>query len=211
MQVQVSLTVDISASASVQQMEEQIIQAGREAMRQGLRASIRAWEEQHRRCPSCAQSDLRVEGSIRRRLGAVFGRVTLGLRRFRCQACLHRWCPAQGLLAVLDHKQMTVPLREAAVVAGASWPYRHAAHLLERLTGACISAEEIRQLTMSSGQQRAHRQQQEADATSVPSSEAASPCASGQQADRAARSVARSVRAQCGSGNSGVGDGGRPS
>lgn len=163
MQVQVSLTIDISASVSLPHLEEQIVQAGREGMREALKKSVRAWEEQHRSCPKCAGGDLRVEGSLRRMLATVFGRVALGVRRFRCQACLHRWCPAHGLLATLGQQQITPKLREAAVLAGASWPYRHAAHLLERLCGSQISAETIRRLSMQRGEQRARRQQQQAD------------------------------------------------
>ena len=182
MQVQVSLSLEICASASVQQIEEQIIEAGRASMRQALIESLRAWEQQHRCCPKCARYNLRVEGSIRRRLSTLFGRVELSLRRFRCQACSHRWCPAHQLLAPLAHKQMTAPLQEAAVLAGASWPYRHAAQFLERLCGAHISAEEIRLVTNAQGQHRAAAHQQAADvqqetlvSPSSPSSQGATP------------------------------------
>ena len=163
MQVQVCLTMELSASASLEQIEEQILQAGREGMRQALKKSVRAWEEQHRRCPRCGKQELRVEGSLKRMVAAVFGRVALGVRRFRCQGCLHRWCPAQGLLRTLSGQQITSALQEAAVLAGASWPYRHAAGVLERLCGSQISAETIRRLSMHRGEQRAQQQQQQAD------------------------------------------------
>jgi len=41
------------------------------------------------------------------------------------------------------------------MLAGCSWPYRVASSLLKRLSGAHISAEEIRLLTNRGGKQRA--------------------------------------------------------
>ncbi|MBO0789526.1 MAG: transposase [Ktedonobacteraceae bacterium] len=58
---------------------------------------------------------------------------------------------------------MSDPLREAAVLAGASWPYRTAAQLLKKLCGAHISREEIRRLANEHGNQRAEQQQTEAE------------------------------------------------
>ena len=49
------------------------------------------------------------------------------------------------------------------MLAGCSWPYRAAANLLKKLSGAQISAEEIRLLTNRQGQQRAAQQQEEAE------------------------------------------------
>jgi hypothetical protein len=51
------------------------------------------------------------------------------------------------------------------MLAGCSWPYRQASSLLKRLSGAQISAEEIRLLTNRAGQQRAAQQQAEAEQT----------------------------------------------
>lgn len=58
---------------------------------------------------------------------------------------------------------MSAALQEAAQLAGCSWPYRVAARLLHRLSGAQISAEEIRLLTNRQGRQRAEQQQAEAE------------------------------------------------
>jgi hypothetical protein len=61
------------------------------------------------------------------------------------------------------------------MLAGCSWPYRAASRLLKRLSGAQISAEEIRLLTNRGGQQRAVQQQAEAErACSAPAQEAPS-------------------------------------
>src|SRR3989442_849994 len=50
-----------------------------------------------------------------------------------------------------------------AWLAGCSWPYRAASAALKRLSGADISAEEIRLLLNRHGQQRAAQQQAEAE------------------------------------------------
>ena len=51
MQGQVSLIIEISATASITEMEEQIQEAGEPAMRQAMKQAIRHREDQHRRCP----------------------------------------------------------------------------------------------------------------------------------------------------------------
>ena len=53
MQVQVSLTIELAASASLTEMEQQIQAAGRQAMRAALKQAIRQWEDQHPACPHC--------------------------------------------------------------------------------------------------------------------------------------------------------------
>lgn len=162
MQVQVSLILNISARATVAEMEEQIQQAGRESMREAMKGSVRAWEKQQRKCPRCGGEDLRVEGTVSRHVQLLFGPVRLALRRYRCQQCLHRWCPARSLFTGLHQRRISPGLRQAAVLAGASWSYRVASHLLDELSGAHISAEEIRLVTMQQGKQQACSQHQQA-------------------------------------------------
>ena len=53
MRVQVSLTIEIEATASISQMEQRIQEAGQQAMREALKQAIRHWEDQHRGCPHC--------------------------------------------------------------------------------------------------------------------------------------------------------------
>src|SRR5579859_7399086 len=53
MQVQVSLTIELSASANLSQMEQQIQEAGHQAMREAMKRAVRQWEEAHRSCPAC--------------------------------------------------------------------------------------------------------------------------------------------------------------
>lgn len=163
MQVQVSLKMELAASASLSQMEQQIQEAGQQAMREALKQAIRHREDQTPSCPHCGQKQRRLEGTVRRVIATTFGRVEVARRRFRCQGCWHRWCPANSLFSELKGGTVSQPLREAAMLAGCSWPYRVASSLLKKLSGAQISAEEIRLLTNRGGKQRAVQQQEEAE------------------------------------------------
>ena len=118
MQVQVSLTIEIEATASISQMEQRIQEAGQQAMREALKQAIRHWEDQHRSCPCCSHKQRRLEGTVRRTIAATFGRVQVARRRFRCQRCWHRWCPANALFNELKGATISQPLREAAMLAG---------------------------------------------------------------------------------------------
>jgi len=163
MHVQVALTIEISASASLTEMEQQIQEAGQQAMRAALQQAIRHWEDQRPSCPHCGEKQRRLEGTVRRSIATTFGRVQVPRRRFRCQRCWRRWCPANHLFSELTGGTISQPLQEAAMLAGCSWPYRAASSLLKRLSGAHISAEEIRRLANRGGKQRAVQQQEEAE------------------------------------------------
>jgi hypothetical protein len=140
MQIQVSLSLEIHANATFSQMETQIQEAGHRWMREALGKTVRAWEGTRHFCPRCGGA-VRTEGTVRRTILTLFGQVSLARRRFRCQHCHQRWCPSRELLQGLHCSRVTSSLREAAILAGASWPYRHAAATLKRLSGAQISAE----------------------------------------------------------------------
>jgi hypothetical protein len=111
MQVQVSLKMELAATASLTQMEQQIQEAGQQAMREALKQAIRHWEDQNTTCPHCGQQQRRLEGTVRRMMATVFGRVQVQRRRFRCQLCQRRWCPANGLFAELKGGTISVPIR----------------------------------------------------------------------------------------------------
>jgi len=163
MHVQVSLKIEISATASLTEMEQQIQEVGQQAMRETLKQVIRHWEDQQQACPHCGATQRRLEGTVRRVIATTFGRVGVPRRRFRCQGCGQRWCPATSLFRELKGGTISQPLQEAALLAACSWPYRVAASLLKRLSGAQISAEEIRLLTNRGGKQRAMQKQAEAE------------------------------------------------
>jgi len=144
-------------------MEEQIQAAGQQAMREALKQAIRQREDQNVMCPHCGKKQRRLEGTVRRVIATIFGRVAVPRRRFRCQGCLRRWCPANGLFAELKGGTVSPSLQEVAALVGCSWPYRVASQLLKKLSGAQISAEEIRLLTNQRGKQRGAHQQEEAE------------------------------------------------
>jgi hypothetical protein len=109
MQVQVSLTIELDATASLSQMEQQIQQVGQQAMREALKQVIRQWEEQHASCPHCGHQQRRLEGTTRRVIATTFGRVAVPRRRFRCQGGGRRWCPATGLFNELKGGTISQP------------------------------------------------------------------------------------------------------
>ncbi|GHO90009.1 hypothetical protein KSF_000570 [Reticulibacter mediterranei] len=158
MQIQVSLSLEINANATFPEMEAQIQEAGHRWMREALAKTVRAWEGMRPLCRRCGGS-VKTEGTIL----TLFGKVQLIRRRFRCQSCHHRFCPSGELLQGLQLCRITAALREAAILVGASWPYRHAAATLQRLSGAEISAEEIRLLTNEQGKLAARRQREQAE------------------------------------------------
>jgi Fe-S-cluster-containing hydrogenase component 2 len=105
-------------------------------MRATLKRVIRHWEDQQQACPHCGATQRRLEGTVCRVTATTFGRVGVQRRRFRCQGCGRRWCPATRLFAELRGGTISVPLQEAARLAGCSWPYRAASVVLKRLSGA---------------------------------------------------------------------------
>jgi len=157
MQVQVSLTIEIAASASIAEMEQRIQEAGQQAMREALKQAIRHWEDQNQACPSCGEKQRRLEGTTRRVIAATFGRVEVARRRFRCQACWRRWCPATHLFAELKGGTISQPLQEAARLAGCSWPYRVASQLLKKLSGAQRSRRRDPTVDQSARETASHR------------------------------------------------------
>lgn len=162
MQLTVSLNVDVPATTSIADLELVIQEAGQQAMRMALCQAVRAYEAQHQTCPHCGNTLVQGEGTDRRVLRTIFGRVVLAPRRLRCQGCGRRFRPADGCLASLDGKQVTPALARAAVQAGAAWPYATAARELAWLCGAAISPEQVRQLTNQQGMQEASQQAQKA-------------------------------------------------
>src|SRR5438132_3209162 len=117
MHVQVSLIIEIEATASLTEMEQQIQEAGQQAMRAALKQAIRHWEDHRPSCPHCGEKQRRLEGTVRRSIATTFGRVQVPRRRFRCQGCGHRWCPATHLFSELKGGTISQPLQEAAMLA----------------------------------------------------------------------------------------------
>src|SRR5207253_9965376 len=77
-------------------------------------------------------------------------------------ACSRRFRAAQRLITCLGTGNVTAQLKQACVLAGASWTFKAAAKALHQLCGAVVSDETLRQLTESAGQEQARCQQQQA-------------------------------------------------
>lgn len=152
MYVTVSLKVDLGATSSIDEMEKQIQEAGRAAMKEALKQALRQQEDQQKVCPHCGTQESRSQGTITRVLLTSFGRVEVALRRQRCRGCGRRFRPADACLELLRGRTITPELREMAALAGSSWPYETASSVLKRLSGANISDEQVRQITNEQGQ-----------------------------------------------------------
>jgi len=162
MRIQVSLTLEMDASAELADLEEQIQEAGHCWMAEALKQAVRRYEQEHHVCPHCGSSQVRLEGTVSRTVLTQFGKVCLARQRMRCQDCFQRFQPSAPLWQDLRLGRVTPGLAEAAVLAGISWPYRQAAQSLKRFSGASISAEEIRLLINRSGKEVAKREEQQA-------------------------------------------------
>jgi hypothetical protein len=170
-QVTVSLTVEVAASANVDEVEALIVEAGRKAMVEALRGVCREYEAEARQCRKCGSEQLRTEGTYRRVLLTSFGKVVLNLRRLRCQECQVRVRPIEPLLKCLEGANVTGRLREACVLAGSSWPFKTASRVLKDLCGAKVSPESIRQITVDAGQKAAQQQAEAAQKVHNPTVE----------------------------------------
>jgi hypothetical protein len=152
MEITVSLTVELGATADFDAVEPQIVAEGRRAMVQAVRAVCREYEGRTGSCPHCQSPLLQSEGTDRRVLLCHFGRVEVMLRRLRCEGCGAHFRPADAFLACLQGGNLSRTLREACVLAGTSWPYRTAARVLHELCGARVSAETVRQVARRVGE-----------------------------------------------------------
>jgi hypothetical protein len=150
-QVTVSLTVELPTSGDLNTLEPLVLDAGRQAMAAAVQAACREYEGRVLECPHCQSASLQSEGTDRRVVLCSFGRVELHLRLLRCEDCGRRFRPGEQLLAGLAGANVSAQLRQACVLAGASWPYATAATVLQQFCGARISAETVRQLTQRAG------------------------------------------------------------
>src|SRR5579859_1929593 len=162
MYMTVSLKIELDATASLAQMEQQTQEAGRAAMKEALKQAIGQHEEQSSRCPACGSEQVHSRGTKRRVLLTSFGRVEVPLKRLRCRQCGQRFRPADPCLAQVQGHNITEDLRDLAALVGSSWPYETAAVVLKRLSGVQLSAERLRQLTNVQGSALAKQQQHEA-------------------------------------------------
>ena len=168
MQITVSMTVDLPASGTIDDIEPLVAAAGARAMRAAVQAACREYEHQVVACPHCRGAALQSEGTDERRLRTSFGRVRLTVRRLRCEGCERRFRPADAFVATLGVGTVTARLRDACTLAGSSWPYRTAALVLRGLCGAEVSPESVRQLSNAAGASEAGAQAEAATRLAAP-------------------------------------------
>jgi transposase-like protein len=162
MYVTVSLKMDLNATTNLHQLESQIQETGREAMKAALQQAIHQLEEHEKSCPHCGSTQVQTRGTKRRILLTSFGRVEVPLKRLRCLHCGQRFRPADVSLAEICGHNITESLRDLATLVGSSWPYETAAGVLKRLSGVQLSDERLRQLTNDQGSALAQQQHSEA-------------------------------------------------
>lgn len=202
MQCSVEVIVELAPEAGISEMETAVREAGRQAMRRALGEAVRSYEAAHPACPRCGSAQSQSQGTVGRRVLTGFGPVRVALRRQRCGACGRRFRPAQGCLAELGRGQVTAELAAACALAGASWPYATAAQVLHRLSGAQVSAEEVRRQANQAGTHAAQAQQAEAErllqptAQDVHAERDAQARAARQAKEQAARQVRRARAGQ---------------
>jgi len=84
-QITVHVAVDIPPGSDVNRVEDLIVAAGRQAMRQAFADAGRALEGEPVACPGCGGRELQPSGLVVRVLWTRFGKVRVPLRRLRCQ------------------------------------------------------------------------------------------------------------------------------
>lgn len=159
MELTITVTVDIVPGSAVATVEQQVVEAGRTAMRQALAQMGRVLEPPQVRCPRCAATTVEGCGTVARTLLTSVGKVRVPLRRLRCGACRARFRPAAPAFAALGGRQVTPALAQVCAEAGMTWPFAQAATVVQRLCGARVSAETVRQVLCTAGQAEAQAQQ----------------------------------------------------
>ena len=166
------------APLGVHALEERVADWGRQVMRQAMAT---AWAAQAAlrpagACPACGERESRPAGAKARQVETVFGRVVLPRQRRRCAGCGRHYQPDDAVLAPeLGGGQLSPALRELTVLCGASWPYRQAAQVLERLRGTPLAAETVRAVVGTVGSAVATRQATAAAAAMAPPATAPEP------------------------------------
>lgn len=137
-QITVSLTVDLPATADVNTVEPLILDAGRQAMRQALHLAALRAQAHVACCPRCQHPTLHADGTARRVVLASFGRVAVPVLRKRCAACGHRFRAATAFFAPLDGANVTAELGRQAAQAGTEGPFARAAQTLNAGEAAAL-------------------------------------------------------------------------
>jgi hypothetical protein len=164
----ITVTVDVAPGSDVATVEQQVVEAGRTAMRRALARMGRVLEPAQVVCPRCAATTVAGCGTVRRTLLTSVGQVRVPLRRLRCRACRTRFRPAAPAFAALAGRQVTPALARLCAEAAMTWPFAQAASVVQRLCGARVSAETVRQVVRTAGSAEAQAQHAAAEHVLAP-------------------------------------------
>ena len=162
------MTVDVPATATIDDAEAEIVAAGRHAMRLALSSAAQILQAHLFTCPACTSSALHADGTTERIVLTSFGRICLPVLRKQCSFCGLRFRASSAFLAPLDSDNITSRLGRLAADAGSAWPYATATHWLHDTLDAQISPESVRRRTNTHGALAA-QQYDEADRLVQPS------------------------------------------
>ncbi len=153
MQVQITRTFNVPEGVkSVNQLEEAILDFGRQMMLEVLSTLIRMYERDHYCCHECGSRKVEPRGTKGRQISLVFGEITVARARVFCLECEKLSQPADILLDELEGGRATSKLRELICLSTASWPFEVAQGVLHDLCGVDLSDETMRQLSQKEGQ-----------------------------------------------------------
>lgn len=85
--VRVSPDLKLPDKVDLDSLEPMILEAGRKAMAEALRACCREYEARVGECSFCGDRSLQGEGSDERVLLTSFGRVEVAVKQLRCEGC----------------------------------------------------------------------------------------------------------------------------
>lgn len=134
------------AMKSVNELEQAVLEFGRQLMRELIVTNIRLFERNNYRCGQCRSYNVEPRGTKPRNITLVFGEIELQRARVFCRECETFSQPADALLDELEGGHVTHSLREMISLSAASWGFQEAQGVIERLCGVKVSHETIRQL-----------------------------------------------------------------
>jgi hypothetical protein len=110
--IEVSLTVDVPATADVNVVEPQMVEAGRRAMREALRLAALRAQAQVARCPACAHSTLQPDARLHTRAVGADGAACAAAAAHAASVLRHVVASAraiQPMLALAPGAQTCLP------------------------------------------------------------------------------------------------------
>lgn len=165
MQMKINRTINLPDQlSSVNDLEQPILEFGRELMAELMEKAWKIYQEQQWCCQHCGSREVQGWGSKPLKLRTVFGRVELRRKRVRCRACGRYSQPLDALLCQLGSHHATWAFQELASLCGVSWPYKTATEVLAKFSGDKVSVEGLRQMAEEEGARAAQVAEEKASA-----------------------------------------------